>query len=194
MTEALIGGNYIKAARPVWVLFPESDGGPEVLLALAFILTIAFMLVFLPRSRWVVLILSVGVILYFTLLIRRPSAQRIMLTVPFNALRNSVSLEEGLRITDKLTFHAMVLNILFFVPYGTVLPLLGKWFRHWYIVLPIGFVTSLTVELTQYLTGMGVFDVDDLILNTLGSGIGFLVWLLVIRRWDAGKKEPDRDA
>ena len=37
-----------------------------------------------------------------------------------------------------------------------------------YVVLA-SFLLSLTVEVTQYVTQMGYFQVDDLIINTLGT-------------------------
>ncbi|WP_208587088.1 VanZ family protein [Gracilibacillus suaedae] len=35
------------------------------------------------------------------------------------------------------------------------------------------FLLSLTIEIMQLITKLGVFDVDDLILNTLSGYIGF---------------------
>jgi glycopeptide antibiotics resistance protein len=42
-----------------------------------------------------------------------------------------------------------------------------------------GFLVSLGYETTQLLTGLGVFDVDDLILNTAGSFVGFLLFVII---------------
>ena len=65
------------------------------------------------------------------------------------------------------------LNILLFVPYGFVLPLLWKKFRDGRKMLAAGFFLSLFIELAELFSG--VTDTDDLILNTLGAWIGYLL-------------------
>ena len=39
-----------------------------------------------------------------------------------------------------------------------------------------GFTLSLCVEVTQLMTKLGSFDVDDLIMNTLGTAAGYLIF------------------
>lgn len=55
-------------------------------------------------------------------------------------------------------------------------------------VLFLSFLLSLGYEVTQLLTGMGIFDVDDLMLNTLGGMIGYVLYivLLVLNRLFTG--------
>ncbi len=75
-----------------------------------------------------------------------------------------------------------LLNILLMIPFGFGLPFMSN-FRMKKIVL-IGFCFSLAIELTQLLTGVlakttfRVADVNDLIFNTLGVVIGYLLFLL----------------
>ena len=65
-------------------------------------------------------------------------------------------------------------NIVAFVPMGLIPPLiLGRRTKLWHVVL-FGLSLSLAIEGGQYLSGRRVTDVDDLILNTLGSVIGYL--------------------
>lgn len=45
-----------------------------------------------------------------------------------------------------------------------------------------GLSLSVCIELSQYLLGVGVADVDDLVLNTLGVAAGFALTRLVTRR------------
>ena len=65
-------------------------------------------------------------------------------------------------------------NVLGFMPYGFVLsgdkPKNAKWL--FYLLLS-GFSISLTVEVIQLITRAGCFDVDDMILNTLGAALGY---------------------
>ena len=66
-------------------------------------------------------------------------------------------------------------NLLVFVPLGLVPPLLWERFRKALPGVLPGFCFSLAVECLQYFTGRSV-DIDDLILNTLGAALGWLLW------------------
>lgn len=75
----------------------------------------------------------------------------------------------------------VLLNIALFVPLGFLLPLLlSKLFRKWYAALGAGFGVSLLIELSQFFTGRGMCDVDDLFTNTLGAMLGWCAAMLVL--------------
>jgi len=63
-----------------------------------------------------------------------------------------------------------------FIPLGFFIPLLIKATRTWKKILLISFFTSLCFEVLQLITALGFFDVDDLILNTLGGISGFFIY------------------
>lgn len=65
-------------------------------------------------------------------------------------------------------------NIVGFSPFGFILPLLSKRFLSIKKVIIATFCLSLTFELIQLVFTFGSFDVDDLILNTLGGVLGYL--------------------
>lgn len=70
-------------------------------------------------------------------------------------------------------------NILMFMPLVTALYiLLGKelsW--QWSILIIIG--VSSCIEIGQYVFNRGVFDLDDVLLNTIGGIFGLVIWKLV---------------
>jgi len=66
-------------------------------------------------------------------------------------------------------------NLLGFTPLGIVLPLLFRRLRSFFRVIAVVFAISLCFEIIQLCTGLGIFDVDDLILNTAGGMIGFII-------------------
>ena len=74
----------------------------------------------------------------------------------------------------------MSLNAVMFAPLGFLLPAYFERYRHWGRTLAAGFLTSLTVELIQLFTFRAT-DVDDLIMNTLGALVGFLLAKLIFR-------------
>lgn len=74
----------------------------------------------------------------------------------------------------------LVGNIIGFVPFGFILPMLSDKFRKLFVVMLATFYLSLAYEGLQFLTGFGSFDVDDLILNTLGGILGYLAYKIFL--------------
>ena len=69
-------------------------------------------------------------------------------------------------------------NVLIFVPFGFMEPLTSKKRSFWATLID-GCLVSLSVEIFQFITKVGRFDVDDLMLNTTGVALGyvcFIVW------------------
>ena len=85
--------------------------------------------------------------------------------IPFQDLRTS-------------NITGMVLNAIMFAPLGFLLPAYFERYRRWGRTLAAGFLTSVAVELIQLFTFRAT-DVDDLIMNTLGTLVGFLMAKLV---------------
>ena len=75
-------------------------------------------------------------------------------------------------------------NILLFLPYGFLLQVQWERKRSFLKCMGVGFGTSLCIECLQYLSGRGVFQMDDLITNTMGAAVGcalFYLWISVRR-------------
>ena len=82
-------------------------------------------------------------------------------------------------------------NILIFVPFGFFLPM-GSRRRSFLGTTWNSFLLSLGVEVFQLFTKVGSFDVDDLLLNTLGGILGYLLFVFcnaVRRRYFAKKRK-----
>ena len=67
-------------------------------------------------------------------------------------------------------------NILAFTPFGFLLPIISQDNRKLINVTLITLQFSFTIELLQLVFKVGIFDVDDLFMNTLGGIIGYLVF------------------
>ncbi len=74
-------------------------------------------------------------------------------------------------------FYNVIGNIALFIPFGYFVSNYIKANKTHQIVL-ISIISSLTAELIQFKIGRA-FDVDDIILNTVGAIIGFLCYLFI---------------
>lgn len=72
-----------------------------------------------------------------------------------------------------------VYNIIAFIPYGVMLPILFSKINSIKKVILVGAITSLSYEVIQIFTTLGKFDIDDIILNTTGTFIGGVIFYIV---------------
>ena len=77
-------------------------------------------------------------------------------------------------------YRNSLLNVLLFVPLGFLLPVLWKRFRSLLWTGLFGLSFSLSIELLQLLT-LRATDVNDLMTNTTGTILGWLLGRLVLR-------------
>lgn len=87
---------------------------------------------------------------------------------------------------EKLGLESFIVNILgnivAFIPFGCMLPILSPKNRKFFYVFLLSLELTLTIELLQLLLKVGIFDVDDILLNTLGGIIGYGCFALV-KKW-----------
>jgi VanZ like family. len=69
-------------------------------------------------------------------------------------------------------------NILAFSPFGFFLPLLNKSYRKFYVIAFLSILFSLIIETSQFLLKVGVFDVDDILMNSVGGILGYLAFCI----------------
>lgn len=80
-------------------------------------------------------------------------------------------------------FFQVGMNAVMFLPFGFLLPVLWKSCRSWKATTLAGFVTSALIELLQ-LFCFRATDVDDLLMNTLGAFLGYLLaWVIFREKW-----------
>jgi glycopeptide antibiotics resistance protein len=72
-------------------------------------------------------------------------------------------------------------NIIPFMPIGILAPLVVR-SSSWQKALALGVVTGLTFEVMEVVFRVGIFDVDDVILNSLGVIAGYGVFVIFKRR------------
>jgi glycopeptide antibiotics resistance protein len=63
-------------------------------------------------------------------------------------------------------------NIIALVPFGILVPFLFQNIN-WNKIIILSIITGLAIETTQFVLHIGIFDIDDVILNAMGVLIGF---------------------
>lgn len=74
----------------------------------------------------------------------------------------------------------IILNILMFVPFGFLFPILSKKLSEFWKVALAGFCFTCIIEVLQLVLDKGIFEPDDIMGNTLGAMIGYGAHVLCI--------------
>ena len=72
----------------------------------------------------------------------------------------------------------LVGNVAAFMPLGIILPILNQKNARFFRILVLSMFFSGLIELLQLIYHVGIFDVDDIVLNTCGAVLGYFVYLL----------------
>lgn len=75
-------------------------------------------------------------------------------------------------------FRNLILNIMLFIPVGFLIPFYSDKLKKMYRVVLIGFLATVTIELTQHFNDYGVFEIDDVFNNTLGTLLGYCCFMI----------------
>lgn len=179
---------YLESIKTALLLFPF----------LAFLITIPY-LIFQYRKYGSVPLIRSAIIYtfvlyllsaYFMVILPLPSRETVALMtpkvpqlIPFSFLQDlieALKTSRGLSLFQEPIIYTSLFNLVLTIPFGVYLRYYFK--KKWYFVILATFGLSLFFEITQ-LTGLygiypkayRLFDIDDLIINTLGGFIGYLI-------------------
>ncbi|MFC6323612.1 VanZ family protein [Companilactobacillus baiquanensis] len=93
--------------------------------------------------------------------------------INFSPLVETIKLASGKSLVDFI--YNLYGNIFWFIPMGFFIPALGIK-RNFLKVLIMGALISVSIEAMQFILNTGVTDIDDVIFNTIGTAIGFLLY------------------
>lgn len=142
----------------------------------------------------IIFILYIAFIIYFLLFSEWYGRSSSMQTYHYN-LRLFKEIRRFWKYREQLGAYAVFTNlfgnILVFVPFGFFMPMASRR-RSGFSALFYSFGLSLCVETFQLLAKVGSFDVDDLLLNTVGGVLGYMVFVIgaaVRRKYDKRKNK-----
>ena len=119
-------------------------------------------------------------VLYITLINRIVGEQRHMLDAPFWEYKNLIA-----GVDWQFYFWQIIGNLAMLIPFGIMLPLLFKRMQSVVFVTFAGCMFSAFIEVTQFFTGRGLCEIDDVFNNTLGALIGYLIFRCYSKRVNA---------
>ncbi|MDE5558724.1 MAG: VanZ family protein [Ruminococcus sp.] len=119
-------------------------------------------------------VLSLTFIVRETMILRTPENRGVILQ-PFREVNAMLH-----QPNHFFWFMQIFLNIILFIPLGFLLPMISERFRSLWITAVIGFIFSAGIETMQYITGRGLTEVNDVINNTAGALVGYILYVGVM--------------
>lgn len=130
---------------------------------------------------WLLFLVYIGIVTYFMFFAEIWGRTKVCNDysynlVPFKEIKRFIKYREQLGIVAVATNIGG--NIIGFMPFGFILPILTKKARKLLRILVLTFNLSLAIEMIQLISKVGCCDVDDMILNTLGGILGYIVFTI----------------
>lgn len=97
----------------------------------------------------------------------------------FQTIRGAVRLGPGSQ-----EYSVLIGNLLAFVPFGVLVPLVVQR-RSWIVAIGAGLALSVGIEIVQWAVSVALgfnyrtADVDDVLVNTLGTAVGYFGFALI---------------
>lgn len=123
---------------------------------------------------YIIGVLSLTFIVRETMILRTPDNRGVVLE-PFREIDAMLH-----QPNHFFWFMQVFLNIILFVPFGFLLPMILERFRSFGFTTVTGFIFSSGIETMQYITGRGLTEVDDVINNTAGALVGYILYVGVM--------------
>lgn len=93
---------------------------------------------------------------------------------------NLVPFSEPVIVNGRVDLSEMLNNLVIFIPFGGLLGILGEK-RSSFKSLGFILIFSLLIEVSQFILGVGATDITDIIMNSLGGGIGLVSYSMLVK-------------
>ena len=123
-----------------------------------------------------------GLMVWLMFLRRAPFAERSYNLAPFYTLRQMWTLYGNYERFRRFALVNLLGNVVMFVPLGFFLPAIFRAQRRFLCALFTAALIIAGLEAVQYVTRLGVADVDDLMTNLVGVVLGYVIWRLAHRK------------
>ena len=121
----------------------------------------------------VIFAVYIVIMVQMTILFRDIGSGYIIDVVPFNTPGG----------TNQIILYAFA-NMVAFLPLGILCPVIWNRMNDWKKMLFIGFFGSLLIEIAQLILQCGEFQIEDLLMNSVGTVIGYIIY----SKWNKKRK------
>ncbi len=136
----------------------------------------------IKKAGWLLFYLYIVLLSYFLFFSERYGREIVMKDYHYN-LQLFKEINRFIQYRRQLGMESFVVNILgnvlAFAPFGFLLPLLSKNYRKFFVTAFLSLFFSLSVETMQLLLRVGIFDVDDIFMNTIGGILGYIAFTMI---------------
>lgn len=152
------------------------------------------------KVGWLLFYLYIILLSYFLFFSERYGREYQLAGYRYN-LELFKEIKRFIRYREQLGIESFVVNILgnilAFMPFGFLLPLLSTKYRRFFSAAFLSLLFSIVVEALQLAFKVGIFDVDDMLLNSIGGIFGYIIFAVPYgifrrvhsRRQDRGEKK-----
>ena len=179
---------------PVYALYhyyPEAFWVHVALTALLFAVGVTLIVSFYKKGKinkhcmgWGITLWVYTVFLLFITVIGRYSFDDFRARlIPFESYR------EYLATGSLSELRGIIGNVLMFIPFSFLCAQFisnlydknSKRIKTIFLTFGVSLLLTVTIELLQYLTRTGTFELDDLMHNVIGALLGILIWIIAVR-------------
>lgn len=143
------------------------------------------------RKSFLVGLLWISIILWAALLLKLAvlRAHPVALPASYNLvpLKSIAQYTRGYPRNDTIRVINLYGNIGVFMPFGLITPVLRRKWSGFKTAFLVSAAFSLLLETLQFITGQGVADIDDLLLNVSGGLLGYGLYCLVVWAGNHGR-------
>ncbi len=175
------------------ILFPCIDY-PDIKLmilsiAAGIVLLLGIVFLFHKRAAAIILAVLYSAYLFFVIVLNVPSGYVVRGAYNLIPLKTILTYLSGYP-TWTVALNNLAGNFVPFVLLGLILPLTTKQPLKGYGIIALSLTIGAVIEVTQAALQLGVFDIDDILLNALGVAVGYLVTTGIIHRLKKRNGDP----
>lgn len=133
----------------------------------------------IERKRWILgFVFYISIMVQVGVLSRTLGTMRTIVWVPFRTPGG-----------DNLIALYALANLVLFIPFGVLVPKVFHSVNAFWKVILVTFVTSVCIEMIQYILACGYSQVEDVIMNVAGGVVGYLIIQKIGRQKENDNKE-----
>lgn len=114
------------------------------------------------------------------------------MNVNFIPLKTIVFYTSAQHVNTDIAINNLMGNFILLLPLGLLLPFLYKRFQKLTNITTVAFAASTIIEVVQFMLQIGMADIDDILLNTVGAVIGFYSYKMIIWMLSLHTSSKDR--